>query len=33
VGVEIRCAEGHEVGPGDLDLAPRPRPQRVGPSS
>jgi DNA-binding HxlR family transcriptional regulator len=25
VGVEIRCAEGHEVAPGDLDLAPRAR--------
>ena len=29
VGVEIRCAEGHDVAPGDLDLATRPRPRRA----
>jgi DNA-binding HxlR family transcriptional regulator len=29
VGVEIRCAEGHEVAPGDLDLATRARPRRA----
>jgi DNA-binding HxlR family transcriptional regulator len=29
VGVEIRCAEGHEVSPGDLDLVPRSRSRRV----
>jgi DNA-binding HxlR family transcriptional regulator len=33
VGVEIRCAEGHEVAPGDLDLAARPRPRRAPRSS
>jgi DNA-binding HxlR family transcriptional regulator len=25
VGVEVRCAEGHEVGPEDVELAVRPR--------
>jgi hypothetical protein len=33
VGVEIRCAKGHEVAPGDLDLATRPRPRRASRSS
>jgi DNA-binding HxlR family transcriptional regulator len=33
VGAEVRCAEGHEVGPGDLELAARSRPRRTSGSS
>lgn len=25
VGAEVRCAQGHEVGPGELELATKPR--------
>jgi DNA-binding HxlR family transcriptional regulator len=28
VAVELRCAAGHDVGPDELDLAPRRRPRR-----
>jgi DNA-binding HxlR family transcriptional regulator len=29
VGVEVRCAAGHEVGPAEVDLAHRHRPRRA----
>jgi DNA-binding HxlR family transcriptional regulator len=31
VGVELRCAAGHEVSSGELDLVRRPRPTRSAP--
>ena len=30
VRAELRCAEGHDVGVGDIDLVARPRPATTG---